>query len=175
MAIAKKFMKKKFSEWYTQVDNALQAGVKVENIYSEFKLTTIKPIHPMWIVYYYNHITSKTDTNVIIKGWKSAGIYDTIKLGKSNQPIIDPFNEIVPLAVSSHEISNDDLVGVSDDLRKVYGNEIAVDKSEANDDDIEWGLDGNFEKKKTPLTLLLMMNRTNINSNFVSRVCSVVF
>lgn len=47
MAIAKKFMKKKFSEWYTQVDNALQAGVKVENIYSEFKLTTIKPIHPM--------------------------------------------------------------------------------------------------------------------------------
>lgn len=77
--------------------------------------------------------------------------------------------------MSSHEISNDDLVGVSDDLRNVYGNEIAVDKSEANDDDIEWGLDGNFEKKKTPLTLLLMMNRTNINSNFVSRVCSVVF
>ena len=77
--------------------------------------------------------------------------------------------------MSSHEISNDDLVGVSDDLRNVYGNEIAVDKSEANDDDIEWGLDGNFEKKKAPLTLLLMMNRTNINSNFVSRVCSVVF
>ena len=174
MAIAKKFTKKKFSEWYTQVDNALPAGVKVENINSEFKLTTIKPIHPTWIVYYYNHITSKTDTNVIIKGWKSAGIYDTIKLGKSNQPIINPFNKIVPLAESSHEISNDDLAGVSKDLRNVYGNEIAVDKSEANDDDVEWGLDGNFEKK-TPLTLLLMMNRTNINSNFVSRVCSAVF
>ena len=52
--------KLKFSEWYTQqVDNALQAGVKVENINIEFKLTTIKPLHAKWIVDYYNHITSE--------------------------------------------------------------------------------------------------------------------
>ena len=28
-----------------QVDNVLQAGVKVDNINNEFKLTAIKPIH----------------------------------------------------------------------------------------------------------------------------------
>ena len=40
----------KFSEWYTQqVDNALQAGVKVENINIEFKLTTIKPLNSKWL------------------------------------------------------------------------------------------------------------------------------
>ena len=98
----KKFMKMKFSEWYTQqVDNALQAGVKVDNINIEFKLTTIKPLHAKWIVDYYNHITSEAGTDVIINGWKSASIYDAIKTGKSNIPSIDPFNEIAPLAVSS--------------------------------------------------------------------------
>ena len=60
-------MKTKLSEWYTQVDNALQAAVKVENVNIEFKLTTIKPIHEKWIVDYYNRITSEAGTKVIIK------------------------------------------------------------------------------------------------------------
>ena len=121
-------MKKKFSEWYKQlVDNALQAGVKVENINIEFNLTTIKPIHAKWIVDYYDHITSKAGTNVIIKGWKSAAIYDAIKTGKSNLRSINLFNDIAPLPVPSNEIPNDKLVGVSNDLRKSYLNEIVED------------------------------------------------
>ena len=41
----KMFIKNKFSEWYTQVDNALQTEVKFKNINIESKLTTVKPIH----------------------------------------------------------------------------------------------------------------------------------
>lgn len=142
----KKFMKKKFSEWYTQqVDNALQAGVRVENINIEFKLTTIKPLHAKWIVEYYNHVTSEAGTDVIIKGWKSAGIYDAIEMGKANLPSIDPFNEIAPLAVTSNEISSENLAVVSDDLQKSYVNEIVENESD-DDCDTEWGLDGDFER-----------------------------
>ena len=81
----------KFSEWYTQqVDKVLQAGVKVENINIEFKSTNIKSIHAKWIVDYYKHITSEAGTDVIIKRWQSAGIYDAIKMGNSNL-LIRPF------------------------------------------------------------------------------------
>ena len=124
----------------------MQAGVKVENINIEFKLTTIKPLHAKWIVDYYNHITSKAGTDVIINGWKSAGIYDAIKTGKSTLPSIDPFNEIAPLAVSSNEICNHNLVGVSDDLREGYVIEIDEDELEEDDDDTEWGLEGDYER-----------------------------
>ena len=93
----KKYMKKKFSEWYTQqVDYALQAGTKVENIKIDFKLTTMKPLYAKWIVQYYNHITSDAGTEVIINGWKRAGIFDAVKNGKSGLPNIDPFEEIAP-------------------------------------------------------------------------------
>lgn len=78
----RKLMKGKFPEWYKQqVANALQAGVKGENINFEFILTTIKPIHAKWIVDYHNHITSEAGTSFFIKGWKSAGIYDAINTG----------------------------------------------------------------------------------------------
>jgi len=143
----KKFMKKKFLEWYTQqVDKALQTGVKVENINIEFKLTTIKPLHAKWIVEYYNHITSEAGTDIIIKGWKSAGIYDAIKTGKANLPSIDPFNEIAPLAATSNEISNENLVTISGDLRNGYVNETVENESEEDECDTEWGLEGDFER-----------------------------
>ena len=135
----KKFMKKKFSEWYTQqVDNAIQAGVKLENINIEFKLTTMKPLHAKWIVDYYNYITSEAGTDVIVKGWKVAGIYDAIKMGKSNLPSIDPFNEIAPLAVPSNETDN--LVEIPEDFRESYVNELNED-DENDEDDAECGLE----------------------------------
>ena len=143
----KKFMKKKFSEWYTQqVDNALQAGVKVENINIEFKLSTIKPLHAKWIVDYYNYITSEAGINVIIMGWKLAGIYDAIKTGKSNLPSIDPFNEIAPLMMSPNEVGNDIFVNASDELRESYVNEMVQDESQEDDDEAEWEIEGDFER-----------------------------
>ena len=48
--------------------------------------------------------------------------------------------------MSSIEISNDNLVSVSDDLREGYENEIIEDESEENDGDTEWGLEGDFER-----------------------------
>lgn len=48
--------------------------------------------------------------------------------------------------MSSNEISNGNLVGISDDLREGCVNEIVVDESEENDNDTEWGLEGDFER-----------------------------
>ena len=57
----KMFIKNKFSEWYTQVDNALQTEVEFKNINIESKLTTVKPIHTKWIVdYYKNELLPRT-------------------------------------------------------------------------------------------------------------------
>ena len=78
-----------------QVDNVLQAGVKVDNINNEFKLTAIKSIHAnilqshnlrIWYQCYYKGKSA-------YKG-KPAGIYGTIKTEKSNLPSLCSFNEI---------------------------------------------------------------------------------
>lgn len=116
-----------------QVDNVLQAGLKVENINNEFKLTAMEPIHA-------NTLQSH---NVIIKGWKSAGIYGAIKTGKSNLPSLYSFNEITLLGVSSNEISNGNLEGIFNDLREGYVNEVVEDESEEDGNNREWRFERN--------------------------------
>ena len=67
----KKLMKNEFAKWYMQqVDNALQAGTKLEGINIEFHLSVIEQLHAKWLVEYYNHISSKAGTEVIVNGFK---------------------------------------------------------------------------------------------------------
>ena len=48
---AKRLMKKKFNEWYTnQVRQRLHEGKGVEQIEVKLSLTTLKPIHAKWLV-----------------------------------------------------------------------------------------------------------------------------
>ena len=48
---AKRLMKKKFNEWYTnQVRKWLHEGKGVEQIEVKLSLTTLKPIHAKWLV-----------------------------------------------------------------------------------------------------------------------------
>ena len=77
---------------------------KVEETKIEFHLTISKPLLAKWLVEYYNEITSKNGSSVIINGWKAAGIYDAIKTGSSGLQSIDPFEDISPL-VTEHDES----------------------------------------------------------------------
>ena len=134
-------MRKKFSEWYTkQVDNALQAGIKLENINIDFKLTIMKPLHAKWIVEYYNLMTSSEGTDIVINGWKKAGIYDAVKNGLTSLPSIDPFIEIASLVDCLHNI--DEVVNVSEEIRESYVNdkETQLENIESEDEsDEKWG------------------------------------
>ena len=56
---AKRFMKKKFHEWYTnQVQQQLDEGKEVKQIEVKLTLTNLKLIHAKWLVDFYNHMTT---------------------------------------------------------------------------------------------------------------------
>ena len=88
---------------------------KVEETKIEFHLTISKPLLAKWLVEYYNEITSKNGSSVIINGWKAAGIYDAIKTGSSGLQSIDPFEDISPL-VTEHDESESFLPATIDQL-----------------------------------------------------------
>ena len=67
----KSYLKRLFSEWYTQADQeSVSLGKKVEEIKMEFRLTTFKPLHAKWFVEYYNEFRSEKGSSVIVNGWK---------------------------------------------------------------------------------------------------------
>ena len=81
----------------------------------EFRLTTLKPLHTKWLVEYYNKISSKNGSSLIINGWEAAGVYDAIQAGSSGLQSIDPFEDISPL-VTEHDESESFLSATIDQL-----------------------------------------------------------
>ena len=95
---AKKFMSRKFSGWYTQqISLQLEKGVPIDEIDVKLRLSLIKPSHAEWMAHFYNQMTIPESKKVIESGWLAAGIRDAIRLGLSNLPSIDPFEEIAPM------------------------------------------------------------------------------
>ena len=91
---AKSFLKRKFTEWYaSKIKNALDDGKDPENIDVPLQLTILKPLHASWII----QMTSEEGSRVILKGWEKSGISDGVKMGLSNLPPLDPFQQIFPL------------------------------------------------------------------------------
>ena len=50
---------------------------------------------------YVSYITSTERKEVILNGWKAAGIYDVVKLGSSKLPNINPLYYIDPFIVEN--------------------------------------------------------------------------
>ena len=104
---AKKFMSQKFSSWYThQISLQLEKGVPIDEIDVKLRLSLIKPLHAEWITQFYNQMTSPESKKIIESGWLAAGIRDATRLGLSNLPSIDPFEEISPMkdATTAYEV-----------------------------------------------------------------------
>ena len=112
---AKAFFKRKFNEWYSSQFRAyLDNGVSIDDIEVGLQLSKIKPIHAGCVVEFYNHMTTSKDKEIIDSGWKAAGISDAVKLGSSNLPPIDPFNDIDPILPTEGETGNQHLLPISD-------------------------------------------------------------
>ena len=130
----KSFLKRLFSKWYSQqIENQLSIGKKIEEVNIKFTLTTIKPLHAQWLVEFYNEMTSESGSTVIVNGWKASGIYDGLKMGSSNLPSIDPFQDISPLLESNDLESGLQAINITEEMREHFVN-VANDE----EDDSEW-------------------------------------
>ena len=129
----KDFMNKKFCEQFTaKLREALKQGQHLEEIDIKFQLTTLKTITRDLACY--NQLSSHQGKEVILSGWRAAGIVDAIEMGSEGLPSLDPFLEIDP-SCDSYDI---DTEGNSHD----NPNEFLEDaKNKLSDSDSEWELD----------------------------------
>ena len=87
----KRFMARKFNDWYTQqVSAQLHKGIAIDKIDIKLGLSLLKPLHAGWLVDFYNHMTSGAAKKIIDSGWASSGIEDAINMGMDSLPSIDP-------------------------------------------------------------------------------------
>lgn len=141
---AKGFLKKRFTEWYsTQFLTYLDNGTSIDDIQIGLQLSKMKPIHAGWIVEFYNFMTTAEGKEIIDSGWRAAGISDAVRLGLSELPPIDPFNDIDPIMEGEPENGNQHLLPITDIspeefelLCGIRANYIADDES--SDEDSEW-------------------------------------
>lgn len=142
---AKRFLKKKFNEWYSeQVKTQLDAGINIEDVQVGLQLTKLKIIHAGWIVEFYNHMTTSKGREIIDSGWKASGISDAIELGSEKMPSIDPFKDIDPMLSENTEPDNNShLLAVCDvtveEFELLCGGKIQRNDAESGEDtDSEW-------------------------------------
>ena len=103
----KKFLKKKFTNWYAgQQPKQLAKGIKLDETNVKLLLSTPKLLHAGWIVDFYMEMTTLNGMKIIEIGWKASGIQDTIKLGSKGLPPIDPFEDIDPL-INENQAANE--------------------------------------------------------------------
>lgn len=102
----------------------------------------MKPINASWIVEFFNLMTNAQDKEIIDIGWKAAGIADADRLGSSELPPIDPFNNIDPTFEGEPDICKQHLLPIADISPEKFeilcgrrGDMIADDIS---DEDSEW-------------------------------------
>ena len=68
----KRFMKKKFTLWYSeQVIRVLDDGKDMKDVNISLKLSIIKPLHTKWLIEMYNHMTSSEGKDVFFKRLES--------------------------------------------------------------------------------------------------------
>ena len=90
---AKKYMRKQFIIYYSSaVKQQLESGKQLEDIDVDFRLTVMKPLHAQWLVDMFNFFTTQKGAEIIIKGWKKAGIVGVLD-GAIVLPSEDPFEE----------------------------------------------------------------------------------
>lgn len=133
---AKRFTKTKFTEWYSkQIGKQMQEGKKLEDVDIPLRLSMLKPLHAQWLVELYNEMTSEKGKEIILSGWRAAGISDAIRLGILGLPTIDPFEDLDPL------VQQDENLG---EIREIANNEILQlvkpleEKEDESSDSDEW-------------------------------------
>jgi len=132
---AKRFMKDKFTVWYSdKVQRQMDTGKALELIDIDLKLSILKPLHAKWLLELFNHMTSEEGRKVNMKGWEVAGISGAVNEGIAGLPSLDPFDDIDPLSSSPMVIENE-----TSPLDKDHQNMYIHESGDADDkDDEDW-------------------------------------
>ena len=113
---AKKCLKTKFSQWYSeQIQDTFDGDKAIEDIEVKVPLGVMKPLHGCWLIEMYNELTSARCKKVIKSGWDRSGILDAITLGSKKLPKLDPFADIDP-----HESDEIPDFTETDEVHEVY-------------------------------------------------------
>ena len=72
---AKRFIKDKFTTWCSdEVKQQIESGGDCTDINVDLRLTVLKPLHTVWLVDLYNHLSSPVSVGHIAKRLEKAGI-----------------------------------------------------------------------------------------------------
>ena len=89
-SMAKKFLNKKFEEWYAkQISDQLKQGVDVYQIKVDLTLTRMKHIHARWVIGLYDYLRNQSDC--IKESFDKAGIVEAV-YGEIEG--VDPFADL---------------------------------------------------------------------------------
>ena len=88
---AKQLTKKKKA--FVTYSKQLEAGNQLEDIEVDLRLSVLKPLHAQWLVDVYNYFSTEEGREIILKGWKKAGIQAVID-GSVVLPPENPFQDI---------------------------------------------------------------------------------
>ena len=137
--VAKDFMKKKFSEWFSrQISIGLENGQELEDIQIDYRLSVLKPMHAKWFISFYDFMSSLEGKVVIASGWRKSGILDAVEMGLSKLPVLDPFNDICPSVDASLPKETLSLPSLFRQELESYRTKIT---DEIDDDESEWEVD----------------------------------
>ena len=94
------------------------------------------------IVDFYNLMTTAQGKEIINSGWKAAGITDAVRVGLSELPPIDPFNDIDPILEGEPNIGNQHLLPIADispeEFELLCGRRVNIIAEDSSDEDSEW-------------------------------------
>ena len=78
---AKKFIRRKFVAYYSnEVKSQLDSGKELDDVEVDFRMSKIKPLHAKWLIDMYNYFTNEKGSQIVMKGWKKAGIVNVFKV-----------------------------------------------------------------------------------------------
>ena len=94
--IFKRLEKQSFCEYFTEnISRELSRNpnMDVTTIDIDLKLSTMKPRHAKCMTKIYNYLLSPRGREIILSGWKAAGITNTVIEARHGiMPDLDPFN-----------------------------------------------------------------------------------
>ena len=76
-----------------EVKQQIESGGESADIDVDLRLTVLKPLHTVWLVDIYNHLSSLVGVGHIAKGWEKAGISSLLD-GQTDLSPEDSFTDI---------------------------------------------------------------------------------
>ena len=103
----------------------------------DYRLSVLKPLHAKWLISFYNYMTTTKGQEIISNGWKRSGIYDSVTLGPSKLPALDPFSDICPLMEVAPPMETLSLASLFPQELDLYRWRV----DDVSDDESEWECD----------------------------------